>query len=186
MSTNDNRLMILRVMVKIMLLLALGAFLWVLFGSVPKRGPVEAVVTRFNIADMQPGDFQLLEWQKKPLFIVYRKPDWESALQSASAELYRDPGSQKSTQPVGANTALRSAATGWFVTLGLGTGAGCTLAFKEPQASGNEVDTNGYFSDGCDQSRFDLAGRVYKDQAAPRNTVIPEWRLEGNEILVSD
>ncbi len=191
----NSRLTLLRVLVKLMSLLALCAFVWVLFGSVPERPQGEPEVTRFNVSDMQPGDYVLVEWQKKPLYIVYRKPDWESALRSADAGLYRDPDSNHSVQPARVVNALRSTVPGWFVTLGLGTGAGCTLTFTDPDPDPDpdpdrQATTGdgmpGSFTDGCDQSRYDLAGRVYADQAARRNTVIPEWRLESGEILVSE
>ncbi len=183
----NNRLTLLRVLVKLMSLLALCAFGWVLFGSVPERAPGEIEVTRFDVSDMKPGDYLLIEWQKKPLYIVYRKPQWESALQSVDTDLYRDPDSRNSVQPAEASNALRTMVPGWFVTLGLGTGAGCSLTFSQPD---NDTAANdglpGGFIDGCDQSRYDLAGRVYAGQSARRNTVIPQWRLESGVILISE
>ena len=181
-----------------MVMAALGMFIWVLAGSVPERVRDASEVTRFNIADMQPGDHLLVEWQRKPLFIVYRKPAWEAALLSADAELYHDPDSSDSTQPDTATNALRSPLRGWFVTLGLGTGMGCSLTITEPadvesdnsesgDAGSASVDGTidaGGFTDGCDQSRYDLAGRVYSGHQARRNTVVPVWSLVGSEILV--
>ena len=93
---------------------------------------------------------------------------------------------------------LRSPVRGWFVTLGLGTGMGCSLVISEPVDAepgnsetgnagsgsvGGTIDAGG-FTDGCDQSRYDLAGRVYSGQQARRNTVVPVWSLVGSEILV--
>ena len=151
----------------------------------PQRDRDVAEVTRFNVADMQPGDYLLVEWQRKPLFIVYRKPAWEASLLSGGDELYRDPDSSQSSQPEAATNALRSPVSGWFVTLGLGTGTGCSLVFSEPEdgelaVAGGVEDTDGFidaggFVDGCDQSHYDLAGRVYREQQARRNTVVPEW-----------
>ena len=175
-----------------MVLAAVCAFIWVLSGSVPERDRTAGEVTRFNVAGMQPGDHVLVEWQRKPLYIVYRKPEWEAALLSAAADRYRDHDSSSSTQPDTATNALRSSVRGWFVTLGLGTGSGCSLVYSEPAIVESDAATDsatvivdaGGFVDGCDQSRYDLAGRVYKSQHARRNTVIPEWSLAGSEILV--
>ena len=55
-NTQNTRLITLRVMVKLMALLALGAVFWVLFASVPVPDSREAPKTRFNISDMQPGE----------------------------------------------------------------------------------------------------------------------------------
>lgn len=182
MSEQSGRLVFLRVLVKLMVLVAIVAFVRVLFGSLPERDSVvELPVVRFSVADMQPGDFQLVEWNNKPLYIVYRKSAWESQLSNAAGERYHDPESERSEQPDDARNALRSPSAGWFVTLGLGTGAGCALTLEVP----DNTSPGGGFIDGCDKSRYDLAGRVYADQAAKRNTVVPQWRLEEGVILIS-
>lgn len=171
-------------MVKLMIVISVLAFGWVLFGSLPERGSETTEVTRFNVADMQPGEYRLVEWQKKPLFIVNRKSEWEAALQGADAALYHDPDSSKSSQPQLAANPLRSVQSGWFVTLGLGTGMGCTLVFSGPDANKSGVEAAGGFVDGCDQSHYDLAGRVYVRQQAKRNTVVPRWSFKDGEILI--
>jgi len=178
-TEQNSRKLILRTVVKLMLMASLFAFAWVLFGSLPERGHEASEVVRFDVTDLQPGDHLLVEWQKKPLYIVYRKPEWEVALLTAEHDLYQDFASNHSSQPETATNVLRSPQSGWFVTLGLGTGMGCTLVFSEPYA-----DNAGGFIDGCDQSRYDLAGRVYDDQQAQRNTVIPNWSFVDGEILV--
>lgn len=187
MGELDTKKLVLRTVVKLMVMVALGAFLWVLFGSIPEKDRQVIETTRFNVADMRPGEHLLVEWQKKPLYIVYRKPEWEAALLSANDKLLHDPDSARSTQPTAATNALRSSVPGWFVTLGLGTGMGCTLLFSEPDETDLAVDgvrDAGGFVDGCDRSRYDLAGRVYVDQQARRNTVVPNWSLVDGEILV--
>ena len=171
-----------------MALLALGAVFWVLFASVPVPDSREAPKTRFNISDMQPGEARQVVWQSKPLWLVYRKPSWESALESFPPSWFEDPSSRRSVQPVSATNTVRSSVPGWFVTLGLGTGSGCALEFVLPSDEDNKSDplNAGGFTDGCDQSRYDLAGRVFIDQQARRNTVIPAWELSAGMILVSD
>lgn len=167
-----------------MVMVAVIAFVWVLFGSLPERGQEAAELVRFEVTDMQPGDHRLVEWQKKPLLIVYRKPAWEEALMSADESLYHDPQSRQSLQMESAANPLRSAQRGWFVTLGLGTGMGCTLVLIEPDKRLVGIKAAGGFVDGCDQSHYDLAGRVYRGQQAKRNTVVPKWSLLDGEILV--
>ena len=188
MNKQNTRLLTLRVLVKLMSLLALGAVFWVLFASVPEPDSREAQITSFNISDMQPGDARQVVWESKPLWIVYRKPSWESALASFSPSWFEDPSSRHSVQPAGAANSVRSSVPEWFVTLGLGTGSGCALEFVPPSDDGDLSDqlNVGGFTDGCDQSRYDLAGRVFIDQQARRNTVIPAWELSAGMILVFD
>jgi len=110
--------------------------------------------------------------------------------------LYRDFGSEHSTQPDNTANSLRSPVDSFFVTLSLGTGAGCTLNFHAPAndiykaidsntASGS-LEIYGGFTDTCDNAEFDLAGRVYENQSAKRNTVIPLWRLIDGFIEVTE
>jgi len=187
-SEANGRLVFLRLLLKVMAFVVLIAFVRILLGSLPERdSEPELSVSHFDVSAMKPGDHKLIEWSNKPLFIVYRKEVWESALTAAKSELYRDPQSARSTQPDNAVGALRTPHVGWFVSLGLGTGAGCALTFEAPEvAPADERMPAGGFIDPCDNSRYDLAGRVYAKQAAKRNTVVPEWRLEGEQILVTE
>ena len=193
LTNNNPRLLVLRVLVKLMVLFAISAFLWVLVGpeSNSRSDPESLEVTRYDVSDMQPGDHRIVEWNSKPLLIVYRTPEWERALVSADANLYHDPLSRHSVQPVGAKNALRSAQAGWFVTLAIGTGIGCSLSFEtsvitrldDNEQTSVQLTTGGLIDD-CDRSRFDLAGRAYKDQNAKKNTVVPNWQHKENEIVV--
>ncbi len=180
---NPTRLL-LRTSLKLMVLASVVAFGWVLFGSLPESDVSVAEVVRYNVADMQPGEHRLVEWQKKPLFIVHRKTAWEEALSAAETSLYHDPDSRDSSQSDAATNPLRSAYEGWFVTLGLGTGMGCTLVFSAPDSRLSGFRSAGGYVDSCDQSYYDLAGKVYVGQQARRNTVIPPWSIKDNEISV--
>ena len=42
----------------------------------------------------------------------------------------------------------------------------------------------GGFVDSCDASRYDLAGRVFREQSAKKNIVVPEWQLVDGNIVV--
>jgi len=188
MPEKNSTIVALQVMIKIMVLIAALAIVWMFFGSSSKeQQATPKQQTLFNISAMQPGDHQLVEWQGKPVFIVYRKTDWERSLASADVTHLKDPDSVRSTQPEHSKNKLRSAEAGWFVSLGLGTGAGCTLDFtatEEPLDGAPAVESVAAFIDVCDKSRFDLAGRVFEGQAAKRNLVIPDWQLLDGQIVL--
>jgi len=187
MPENNSTIVAVRAMMKIMVLFAVFAIIWMFFGSTSEESQSTAKQqTLFNISKMQPGDHQLVEWQGKPVFIVYRKKEWERLLASADVTLLKDPYSERSIQPQRLKNTLRSADAGWFVSLGLGTGAGCTLDIFTPDShNAPPADVPGVvFIDVCDKSRFDLAGRVFEKQAAKRNLVVPDWHLLDGQIAL--
>lgn len=65
---------------------------------------------------------------------------------------------------------------------------GCVPAFR-PNVAPVDLGPDwpgGYFCP-CHGSRFDLAGRVYKDVPAPTNLVIPPYRLlSDTEVIVGE
>jgi len=65
----------------------------------------------------------------------------------------------------------------------VGTGMSCPLRFEPPSQKTDPVLREpwpGGFIDTCDNSRFDLAGRVFQRQYASRNLVVPAWRLNAD------
>ena len=181
-TTNDRRLL-LRVMVKVMLWTSVAIGAWVIFSPLFKnKTPVNAKVveTSFDVTEMQSGEVELLEWFNKPLIIARRTQLQERSLETAEPATLSDPASIKSSQPGFEKNTLRSSTPGWFVTLGLGAGTGCAVEIIDEGATGNRG-----FLDPCDGSRYDLAGRVLAGQATKKNTTIPVWRYDNGNIIVS-
>lgn len=187
-QTNQRRLL-LRVAIKIMLWISLMIGAWIIFSpllvnSRPVNGKV--VETVFDISEIESGDVQIVEWFSKPLIIAHRTQATEAQLREAGNDLLQDPLSSGSTQPEFATNPLRSATAGWFVSLGIGTSSGCALRYSPPTGVlKNVVRRAGIFTDPCDSSRYDMAGRAFIDQAARKNTTIPVWRFERDKIIVS-
>ena len=181
-STPNDRRLLLRVAVKVMLCVSVMVGSWVIFSPLfNNKAPVNArvVETAFDVSDMISGEVELHEWFSKPLIIARRTPEQERALETADSATLGDSASDKSSQPVSAQNALRSSTPGWFVSLGLGTGSGCALEIVA------DTDNLSGFSDPCDGSQYDLAGRVLAGQASKKNTTIPLWRYETGNIIVS-
>lgn len=187
-SVNNKRLL-LRLMVKMMLWISLLVGAWVVFTPLfknKKNVNTKAIESVFDVSHMNAGDVDIIEWFSKPLIIAHRTQKAENQLQAAGENEVYDPDSEESSQPEFAGNALRSSTPGWFVSLGLGSGSGCALQYQPPSTDrANAREWPGGFIDNCDGSHYDLAGRVLVDQAARKNTTIPVWRLESGKLFVS-
>lgn len=177
----------LRLTVKVMLCVAVGAVLWVFVQATGERQTVRKAAPSvvFDVIDMQPGHVKTELWANKPLLIVYRAPEWQSTLSGLSPALLKDPLSLSSVQPAEATNEYRSPEADWFVAVGLGTALGCPLRFAEPSADRYlGIAWPGGFIDTCDSTRYDLAGRVFRQQSAKKNIVVPKWHLVDGKIFV--
>ena len=189
-DTNESSLRLyLRLAVKLMLCVAVCGVLWILIQATGERSTVgkESAAVTFDVTDMKPGDVQTVNWANRPLLIVYRTPEWKSALETQANNRLKDPLSSKSVQPAEAVNVHRSVNPDWFVALGLGTGMGCPLRFIAPSAERYQGEPwPGGFADTCDSTRYDLAGRVFRQQSAQKNIVVPDWQFVDGKIIVSE
>jgi len=96
----------------------------------------------------------------------------------------RDPASAQPQQPEYCKNAARSIKPEFLVAIGLCTHLQCIPSFlPETGAVGN--DGQGGFFCPCHGSKFDLAGRVFKNVPAPTNLVIPpHGYLSESRILI--
>ena len=186
-ENETSRRLYLRLAVKLMLYVAAFGTVWVLLQATGEKEATQKKTpsVAFDTTEMQPGDMKFVVWANKPLLIMRRKSDWNSALLSLDNDLLRDPLSQSSVQPDLAVNAYRSAEPDWFVAVALGTGTGCPLKYIAPSSEDYMgVAWPGGFVDSCDASRYDLAGRVFREQSAKKNIVVPEWQLVDGNIVV--
>ncbi|MNC93442.1 Ubiquinol-cytochrome c reductase iron-sulfur subunit [compost metagenome] len=65
------------------------------------------------------------------------------------------------------------------------THLGCSPTFR-PEVAPEDLgpDWKGGFFCPCHGSRFDLAGRVYRNVPAPLNLVVPPYRFASDELIV--
>ena len=79
----------------------------------------------------------------------------------------------------------RSIKPALFVAVGICTHLGCSPTYRRDVAPADlGADWLGGFFCPCHQSKFDLAGRVYKGMPAPTNLVIPPHRYLSDVRLV--
>jgi len=146
--------------------------------------PIEA-----DIGDLKPGERRIEKWQGKPVWILRREQEQLASLPDLNAEL-RDPESAEGQQPDYARNINRSIKPEYLIVIGLCTHLGCSPTYvpeAEAQLHGLPADWKGGFFCPCHGSRFDLAGRVYKDVPAPTNLIVPPHQyLSESRVLIGD
>jgi ubiquinol-cytochrome c reductase iron-sulfur subunit len=134
-------------------------------------GPVEV-----DLPGVAPGQLVTVAWRGRPVWVLHRTDAMLAAL-GAHERLLADPLSTESQQAAYARNAFRSIKPDYFVATALCTHLGCVPLFRpEAGAAGLGPDWTGGFFCPCHGSRFDLAGRVFKNVPAPRNLEIPPHR----------
>ena len=92
-----------------------------------------------------------------------------------------DPDSKNTSahqQPAYAQNGTRSIKPQWLILIGLCTHVNCVPTYKG-QMKPEPFDPawqGGYYCP-CHRSRYDLAGRVYKDVPAPKNMQVPPYHF---------
>ena len=139
--------------------------------------PVES-----DFAKLGPGEQLTVEWRGRPAWILRRTEAMLKALESpAHRARLADPDSRvASQQPPYARNAFRSLKPEYLIVVPICTHLGCVPTFR-PEAAPRDLGPDwpgGYFCP-CHGSRFDFAGRVYRNVPAPTNLMIPPHRYLG-------
>ncbi len=177
---SEQRRRFLATVVKSLALFAVVMFGLALLRSLPSD-PSDAKTpegTKLFVGDIRPGEIRRADWQGRSLILLRRTPAMLSALADARSRL-SDPDSDGSRQPTTAKNSGRSLRPELFVALGYGTGMGCPLDFLNAAANVGMEPWSGGFRDRCDGSLYDTAGRVYRDQPAKQNLVVPPYHEAG-------
>jgi len=143
--------------------------------------PVEA-----DISKLEEGAMMTVEWRGKPVWLLKRTKKMLQDLSTLNGEL-SDPNSEvASQQPPYAQNAYRSINRETLVLVGICTHLGCAPTFRPDVAPADlGPQWKGGFFCPCHGSRFDLAGRVYKNVPAPTNMVVPSYRyLSESRVLI--
>ena len=142
--------------------------------------PVEA-----DAARLAPGELATLEWRGKPVWILHRTPEMIESLYRDTGQLL-DPHSDRPQQPEYCRNALRSIKPEYWVALALCTHLGCIPSIRKEVAPADlGPDWPGGYYCPCHGSKFDFAGRVFRNVPAPLNLEIPKHRfLSGTRLLI--
>ncbi len=159
-----------------------GMSLWPSERAKAAGAPVEQ-----DISKLEPGQKINVEWRGKVVWIISRTPAMLASLPKLDGKL-ADPGSSVGNQPPYAKNEDRSRKPEIFVAVGICTHLGCSPTFR-PEIAPADLGSDwlGGFFCPCHQSKFDLAGRVYKGMPAPTNLVIPPYTfLSDTRILIGE
>jgi ubiquinol-cytochrome c reductase iron-sulfur subunit len=145
-------------------------------------GPVVA-----DIRKIEPGMLVTFRWRGKPVWVLHRTKEMLAML-GTHDQLLRDPQSKEPQQPAYCQNATRSIKPEYFVAVGICTHLGCVPTYrKDVGAADLGANWPGGFFCPCHGSKYDLAGRVFKDVPAPLNLVVPRHMyLAENRISIGD
>lgn len=140
-----------------------------------------------DISKIEPGQQITIEWQGKPVWVVNRTEQQLKNLPTLDGML-ADPNSKENQQPEDCQNSTRAIKASTLVVVGICTHLGCSPTYRPDIAPADlGADWKGGFYCPCHGSKFDLAGRVYKNVPAPTNLVIPPYKyINDTTILVGE
>ena len=149
------------------------------------RAKAAGAPVEVDISKVEPGMMIRAEWRSKPVWIVHRTSDMLERLKKVDSRV-ADPDSERPMQPAYAKNEYRSRKPEWLVLVGICTHLGCSPSDKlkaGPDSGLGEEWPGGFFCP-CHGSKFDLAGRVFKDVPAPTNLEVPKYQFLTDTRLV--
>ena len=152
-----------------------------------ERAKAAGAPVEVDISKLEPGQKIDVEWRGKVCWIVQRTPEMLASLPKLTERL-ADPASRQEQQPAYARNEHRSIKPQVWIAVGICTHLGCSPTFRKDVAPADlGPDWLGGFFCPCHQSKFDLAGRVYRSMPAPTNLVVPPHKyLSDSKVLIGD
>ncbi len=156
-----------------------AAIAWSLIDSMNPAADVIAAGAPMDIdvSKIEPGQQIIVRWRGMPILFVNRTAEMVATLKNkADLALLSDPNSEAVQQPPYAKNWHRSVKPELAVLVGICTHLGCLPGYfpKPDKTQQAENWPGGYFCP-CHGSKYDLAGRVYKDVPAPDNLPVPPY-----------
>jgi len=143
--------------------------------SPSERAKAAGAPVTADFSSLEPGQRMIVEWRGKPVWIVRRTKQMLENLPKVDP-LLADPNSTRPNQPPYARNEVRSIKPEVFVVIGICTHLGCSPTDKFQVGELGPNWEGGFFCP-CHGSKFDLAGRVFKNMPAPDNLVVPPYKF---------
>ena len=185
---NKRRRRFLTVMTSVLGLAGAGSLVGSFVASMrpSARARAAGAPVEVDISLLKDGQMLVVEWRGKPVWIIRRTDQMIDGLGQLREKL-ADPDSDIPQQPSYAQNEFRSIRPNVLVVLGVCTHLGCapTKNFELGASSGLSDDWLGGFFCPCHGSKFDLAGRVYKNVPAPTNLEVPPHSfISDNRVVI--
>lgn len=149
-----------------------------------ERAKAAGAPVEVDISKLEPGMLLLVEYRGRVVWVLNRTPEMLATLPKLNDKL-SDPKSEMEQQPEYAQNLTRSIKPEILVTSGVCTHLGCSPVFRKEIAPADlGPDWLGGFFCPCHGSKFDLAGRVYKNVPAPTNLFVPPHTYLSENILL--
>ena len=159
---------------------------FVLSMSPSERAKNAGAPVEYDFSKLQLGQMVKIEWRGKPVVLLRRTEEMMAGLEKISPAL-ADPSSQQSAQPVYAQNEARSDEShkDLLVMEAVCTHLGCSPVEKLAIGPDPEMGDNsqGGFFCPCHGSKFDLAGRVYKNVPASANMPVPPYKFLDDSVI---
>jgi len=149
-----------------------------------ERAKAAGAPVEVDISKLEPGMLLMVEYRGRVVWVLNRTPEMLATLSKLNDKL-SDPKSERDQQPEYAQNLTRSIKPEILVASGVCTHLGCSPVFRKeiaPEDLG--PDWLGGFFCPCHGSKFDLAGRVYKNVPAPTNLFVPPHTYLSENILL--
>lgn len=152
-----------------------------------ERAKAAGAPVRADLSKLAAGELMTVEWRGQPVWVLRRTGDMVRRLADIRDRLL-DPDSSRKQQPEYCRNATRSIRPDVLVAVGICTHLGCVPTFRKDVAPADlGPDWPGGFYCPCHGSKFDFAGRVYRNVPAPLNLVIPPHHYAGpTEVLIGE
>ena len=139
-----------------------------------------------DLSKLEAGQMIVIKYRGKPIYLVKRTKEMMDNLSKVESSL-ADPKSEGSLQPDYCKNNSRSKDNSEvLVCEGVCTHLGCAPSYRPDVGAADLGGSSwvGGFLCPCHGSKYDLAGRVYSGQPAPRNLPIPEYSISGTILTV--
>jgi ubiquinol-cytochrome c reductase iron-sulfur subunit len=146
-----------------------------------------AAPIKIDVSKLKPREQFTVPWRGMPVWVISRDQEMLASLGKVEGEsILRDPLSEQDQQPAYCKNVHRSIKPQLYVAIGICTHLGCVPTYR-PDVASVSPDWQGGFYCPCHGSKYDLAGRVYKDVPAPLNLKIPRHMyVSDTEILIGE
>ncbi|MGZ8290275.1 MAG: ubiquinol-cytochrome c reductase iron-sulfur subunit [Telluria sp.] len=152
--------------------------------SPSERARAAGAPAELDISTIAPGSLVTVEFRGKPVWVLHRTPEQVAALGGHDADL-ADPQSKDKEQPAYAANPTRSLKPDYLVLTAICTHLGCIPSYRlDAGAADLGEDWPGGFYCPCHGSKFDLAGRVFRNVPAPRNMEVPSHAFTGTRLVI--